>query len=196
MRIVRSTANLALWMIPGLAIGLVISAVVNQAYELLSRCFPDLFPIYDVIGESELYRLTSARVSVLALFIILTATVYLAKRYSNHTFEFIISKTDGLFTVREGLGIYAGEFLISDAIESLVISAVFFIPASFIPKQFFSTGSIVADILLPIHSLASLLGTPLGALAFFGLLAAAHLIVLIPSLTYYRAKWLTGFTEV
>ena len=195
MKILKSCGMLFLWLIPGLFIGLVVSVIVSQGYEVLSGYFPTVFPLYDVISESELHARQTARVSLAALFITLAISVYLSLRYSNQRFEYMIKMTDGEYAIPSGMRLYSSEFLIADLIGSLLIGTVISVPVYFIPKQFFATGTIPAELLLPIYSAVAERGPVLGAAIISFMLIFAHALVLYPALAYYRAKWLTGFAE-
>ncbi len=194
-RCVKKTVSLTLWMVLGLIASAFIGSLVGQIYNLLYKFFPDTFPLYNAVFDKEQYVAFTHAVAIITVSLTLILTVYIAGRYNNDRFEYIITKTDGLYRISDVFKTYICIFGISDASSSVFCGTVFTVSVYFIPTQFFSSGSHVAEFLLPTKTLTEALGavgSPIYASLF---LLFSHAITLPLVLKYYRAKWLTGFAE-
>lgn len=192
---VKKTCTLFLWMLLGLIISVLAYSLLSQIYGLLYKFMPDVFPLYNPVSGKEKYENFSFAMYLLSCIVSFVLTVYLSQRFNNDRFEFIITKTDGLYKIRDILKTYVCNFGLDDVISSLVNGIVFTVPIYFIPMQFFSSGTIIAEFTEPIYRVTERLGAA-GAALFASLaLLLSHVLTLVPVLKFYRAKWLTGFAE-
>ena len=195
MTVLKKCFYLFLFMLPGLFIGSVICVLVTQLHNSLARLFPSVFHLYNIVLESELHALQEARLNFIALFFTALAVVFITQRYNNERFEYIITRTDGIFYLKDSLPVYLKRFALSDVIASLVVGSAFTVPIHFIPMQFFAAGSDISTMLYPFKLLTQTVGPVFAPVILTVLLLAAHAAVTPLSLLYYRAKWLSGFAE-
>ena len=194
-RCIKKCASLAFWMTLGLIASAFIGSLVGQIYNLLYKNFPDAFPLYNAVFDKEQYVALTHAMAIITVSLTLILTAYIAGRYNNDRFEYIITKTDGFYKIRDILKTYVCIFGIGDVISSVICGTLFTLPIYFIPTQFFSSGSPIAEFLEPMKTLTEALGavgSPIYASLF---LIFSHAITLPLVLKYYRAKWLTGFSE-
>lgn len=195
MKYVKKTGLLLFWMMLGLILGLLINTFAVQVYELLFEHFPEAFPLYNPVfekAEYEAFILTVAYVSVSAMFLL---TVYICQRFNNDRFEYVITKTDGLYKIPEILKTYVSKFALSDFISSVITALFFTVPIYFIPRQFFTASSFAVDLLTPLRTIVEGSGIWFAAVYAIFAIIAAHAVTLPLVLKFYRAKWLTGFAE-
>ena len=195
MKYAKKTGLLLLWMLIGLLLGLFISTLTMQIYELLFEYFPDAFPLYNPVFEKKKYEtftLVMAYVSVCLMFVF---TVYICQRFNNDRFEYIISKTDGLYKISDVLKTYVSKFALSDVISSIITAAVFTVPIYFIPRGFFTASTFLVDLLTPFRTIVDGSGIWTCVICSAVAIIAAHAVTLPFILKFYRAKWLTGFAE-
>ncbi len=102
----------------GFIVFFIMNYAVSLVYGTLSDMFPAIFRTYNFITEpeeaealSERLKLTAGILSVLALGII-------ALKYDNARYEYIISRTDGFYTLKEGAPLYLSGYLYADIIAA------------------------------------------------------------------------------
>ncbi len=194
-RCVKKTASFALWMALGLIASAFIGSLVGQIYNLLYKFFPDTFPLYNAVFNKEQYVVFTHAMAIITVSLTLILTTYIAGRYNNDRFEYIITKTDGLYRITDILKTYVCIFGIGDVVSSVFCGTLFTLSVHFIPTQFFDSGSFIAEFLQPTKTLTEAFGA-LGSPIYVSLfLVFSHAVTLPLVLKYYRAKWLTGFAE-
>ena len=165
--------------------------------EFLSGVFPEFFKIYnpitsriDLIRQKETIALLSGISSVFVITLI-------AVKGDNLRYEFIISQTEGLYTIRDGFSIYRKNFLLSDIIPAV------FVPLSTVGLTLISVSEndpkflrILADYLDSIlavpYSFTDKLGFLPGVTALLLISLAARLPVAYLSLANWRGNWLSS----
>lgn len=182
-------------MLAGLLIGAALRSVVNQFYDLLHGIFPETFPFYNTVLEKNLQERLETRLNLISLALTLVLTVIISQRLNNDRYEYIISKTDGIYKIDAVLPTYVSNFALSDLISSIIVGAAYTVPVAFIPKQFFGDGSLVGELLYIMRVPTEAYGTVLGSILVVLILSASHFATLSITLRYYRAKWLSGFAE-
>ena len=191
----KKTGLLIFWMLLGLLIGVFIGTLISQIYEILYEHFPEAFPLYNPVFEKEEHERFTLTMAFISVSLTLVLTVYICQRFNNDGFEFIITKTDGLYKIHEILKTYVNKFALSDIISSVTTALVFTVPIYFIPRGFFTGGTFFVDLLLPLRTVVDGIGI-LGSV-FYATVAIilSHVLTLPFILKFYRAKWLTGFAE-
>jgi hypothetical protein len=193
--VIRKLGNLFIFTLFGTFLGTVVSVIVTQLYNSAARLFPKTFPLYNVVLESEKHAAQEQRLSFIALLFTVILVVYVTQRFNNERFEYLITKTDGLYYMKDAIPIYAKRFYISDIISSVIVGAAFSVPIYFIPMQFFAGGTAISTLLLPFKTLTNFLGVTVGSITLVLFFTVAHVITTPIALLYYRAKWLSGFAE-
>ena len=195
MTLIRKLGNLFIFTLFGTFVGTVVSVIVTQLYNSAARLFPNTFPLYNVVLESEKHTAQEERLSFIALLLTVILVVYVTQRFNNERFEYLITKTDGLYYMKDAIPIYTKRFYLSDIISSLIVGAVFSMPIHFIPMQFFAAGTAISTLLLPFKTLTNFLGVTFGSITLILFFIVAHIVTTPMALLYYRAKWLSGFAE-
>ena len=192
---IKNTAALFAWMLLGLVIGTLIHNLIHEIYLLLYKYMPEQFPLYSAVFDKEEYRKITNTIALISFSLSMISITYIAQRYNNDRFEFIITKTDGLYKIPTVLKIYVYNFGISDLVSSIVCGVFFTLPVCFIPSPFFSSGSVFAEFLNLSKMLSLALGAPGSVLFGVFMLIFSHAVTLVFILKHYRARWLTGFAE-
>jgi hypothetical protein len=183
-------------MLLGVALSPIVSYFVSNLYETLHLWLPDVFVKFNVVIEKELFLAHQSRMNVFSTLLTLFFTVYLSLRFNNERDEFIISVTDGLFSIKDAIPSYVKRFLVSDIAATVIISNLFAIPITFIPKQFLNTDGTIASFLSQYRLCMESFGE-VGMAIFYTLaLLILHVPALPLSLKSYRAKLLAGFASV
>lgn len=177
----------------GFVLMFVPSYLLPLLYDTLSRMAPDTFPDISPISQPDEYKVFSMWIMLISVFIVLLVLNYVALRLDNKRFEYVISLTDGLYTMPEGLLLYVKNFLISDVIAALIVPPIIIIPAYFIPMELLDKGL----------SIPFWLGCE--TMPYFDFITATLIAVVIsiisriciiyPTVKVWRAMWLTASVE-
>ena len=154
---------------------------------------PNIVPQYNQVLEKEEYEAFSKFMSMLASLLAVFSLSFTTGVFDNARYEDVITKTDGLFKMRDELVPYFKYSLPQDLIASAIPQA-FFIPLTIInySKKFLKY---FGGYLAPHIHLASFF-TPVGT--YFAIFSAAILgrIAAMPlCLSRSRALWLTSFVD-
>lgn len=196
MKYAKTMINLSLWMLIGSLIGIGTSTAVSELYRLLNELMPNAFPSYDVTSNATFFDTLYTSLWLISLTITLFITVYLSLRYDNFKFEKIITKTDGLYEIRDFLPTYINIFALTDIVSTVLCGVIFTIPFSFIPMQFIKHESFLAKLTEPYKLLSECFGIAFAPIVMTVLIALAYLAAIPLALKYYRAKWFSAFSEV
>ena len=180
------------WFLLGGAFILFFDLAVGLVYESLSIWNHDLFPTPSPISEVEAYRaLQSALTIVTVIFTVITSTSF-AKRFDNKRFEYLIVQTEGFYTVPERTVLYFKEFWLTDVIASSISPILLILPVYLVPEEYLAP-------FYPIFWCGARM------LPYFGIFEAliyvipisilSRFILIPPTLTAWRANWLTGSIE-
>ena len=110
------------------------SAIARYAYAYMNHLFPTAFPMFSPVSEKDGYEAYLKFIDITAVFIAVFLINYLAMRFDNSKFEYMISKTDGQYTVKDGMKLYVKEFYVSDIISALIFPTLLAIMPYFIPS--------------------------------------------------------------
>lgn len=196
MKYLRSSAQLFLWMLLGSLIGIGVSVVVSELYRFLNDLVPNLFPTYEIGTTDKFFDSLYTSLWFISLVIAVFITVYLSLRYDNKKFEFIITKTDGLYKIRNFLPTYVDVFAKADFCASVINGIIYSIPFIFIPMPFIKNESFLAKLAEPYKLMSECFGYVFAPIVMMIIIAACYLFAVPLALKYYRAKWFSAFSEV
>ena len=171
-------------------------AAVDSLYNALCEWFPGLFPEYNFITDREAAARHEVWADFIASVISIVITTVISEIYDNRRFEYVISKTDGFYTIKEGFKIYTGTYLAPDAIASLIIPLPLFLVT--LTGDFKAKNAFLAIILAvrnaietPVTSFTHALGAPLGILTIILFLFITKVISAVIGLGKWHATWLS-----
>ena len=175
------------------------TVVANYGYSYMNYLFPRVFPTFSPISEKAEYEKYLCLVSTVGMLISYVIINFFSIRFDNKKFELVVSKTDGQYTVLEGMRLYLSEFLISDVISFVILPLVLVIPSYAIPKIEQTTVPVV-NLLIAI--LDYLLWMSNAFKEYYSLTVAlpialvfaviARLTVIPGALKHWRGAWLSG----
>ena len=188
--------SLFAWMLVGIVLGVLIHELVGSIHEMLFKHFPNAIPLYNPVFERELYARQELIKGTVTLIIGIFLSVLLSLRFDNFRSEKIIEKTDGLFLIRHEYGAYTARFIIDDMFASASVASLISIPFRFIPEKFLDMSNIFAVILHPLYLVSSAIGGILLAPTVACIILLSHVAAAPLALGSWRARWITGFSEV
>ncbi len=171
-------------------------AAVDSMYNALCEWFPGLFPEYNFITDREAAAAHEAWADFIASIISIVITTVISEICDNRRFEYVISETDGFYTIKEGFKIYTGTYLLPDAIASLILPLPI-ISLSLI-RNFEVKNAFVAllnsariALLRPTFSFVAVFGFSVGLLLLPVFLFITKVISAVFGLRKWRATWLS-----
>lgn len=167
---------LARWIVPHLQLW------VNESFGIL--------PVYNEITSPEEFAHQDAARTAVEAFLSLLVAEWFVSRIDNKRYEYVIEKTDGLYTMREGLLLYAREFMIFDLIFVSAVCAASVVCCRFIPEIAFEYGAWYPLCLG--YEMYTRHGAVAGALLLSAMAVLSRLISVFFSVRRYRALWLSG----
>ena len=99
----------------------VFNFLLSSANAFLSEAFPAIFKVYNPITSREELIRQNGNIALLSAILSVLALTVIAVRHDNLRYEFLISKTDGLYSIREGFALYASNFLRADIISAIAV---------------------------------------------------------------------------
>lgn len=174
------------------------TTLARYLYEYMNHLVPSVFPLFSPVSEKEGYDAYLKLIDVVGIFAAVFLINLFAMSFDNKKFELMVSRTDGQYTVREGLVIYVREFLRSDAISAVLFPAALTLAPYLIPK-IPKTEKPIINLLIDLLERFFWLGNT--AKEYFGLFMGLMIValfsvisraLLIPHiLKRWRAAWLS-----
>ena len=146
-------------------------ALSGVLYPALKEWFPSVFLSYNPITEPEQYEIAASVLYLLVAALSLFMIAYFQIRFDNSRMEYMISKTEGMYTFREGISLYYPRYLVSDAVASAVAPLPLFIAEPFIPQYWPET--IPTFVIKPVEYIFSFITPCIDILGFI----AAYLFI-------------------
>ena len=182
----------AAWLLSGAALHIpsfFISGVIHPA---LCEWFPALFVEYSPVSRPEQYAVMSATLSIinstLAIFII----SYFCVRLDNERMEYMISRTEGLYTFRDGAALYFPRYWKADLAVALTAPLPLVALNLFIPERLPAPlDSLVGDLLSFTRGYTDILGTVGAVFVMCLTLLVCRLVSGALSIRTWQAAWLS-----
>ena len=171
--------------------------LLRHVNEFLAGVFPALFKIYNPIFSHDELEHQNEIIAVTSAFLSIFVATYISVRQDNLRYEHIISKTEGLYRIREGIKIYYAKFLGADIFSAITVP-IFSLGLTFItipndaPRALLIFKKYLEYFIAVPSAFVDKFGFVLGAL----LLLCASLILRFSasylSLFRWRASWLSN----
>jgi hypothetical protein len=169
------------------------TALLDIVYSALLEIMPKLVPSYDRVLEKEEYQAFARTMSAIAALLAAFFASFFTGIYDNARYEDVITKTDGLYKVKDELPSYFRRTLPSDLIAVSIAPSVF-VPLT-VPVYSKTALEYFGPLIAPHLSLAAVF-SPLGTyFMIFSVTLAARLLAMPKALDRYRSLWLTSFVD-
>ena len=169
------------------------SALTDIAYRMLVEIAPNLMPQYDRVLEKEQYEAFRRVMNAISALIAVFSISFLTGIYDNSRYEDVISRTDGLFKIRDEFSGYFKKYLPTDIIAA-ALPQIFFIPLT-LPSYSKMFLDYLGGFLAPHLYLTELFSPILTYVAIFAAAIVGRLIAMPVALSRFRAMWLTSFVD-
>ncbi len=108
--------------------------LIDGVHQLLSDILPSVFYAFNQVTEKDAYEAQQLIIRLIAGALTLLLINLISVVYDNFKNEYIIGKTDGFYTIAEGLRLYASRFTASDFAATVSVPLIFALP-SLIPRN-------------------------------------------------------------
>ena len=93
-------------------------------YDLLCEWFPSVFTSFGPIYDKNEYMEKQNALGLIGALLSLYTVTHLTTVYDNGRFEYMISRTDGFYTLGEGFSIYVKRYAAPDIISAVTVPAL------------------------------------------------------------------------
>ena len=186
--------GLGIWCVSFAAFGLIDFAVKSLIYPALVEWFPRIVPEYNFVNEREDYDRLYATMSVISALILICISSHVTMRMDNERMEYMITETEGLYTLSDGAKIYYSRYLWIDVYAALLIPLPLMVFDAFLPIfSFLPEGalSLIQIPLEPTRALVDNLGAVFAYLVMAVTFCVARLLSGLRCIDFWRALWLS-----
>ena len=163
-------------------------------FSFLCEELPDVFKSESFISNPEGYERQNRIITLITSFIALLGLSYLSLLLDNKRMEFIAKKTEGRYTLCEGMSLYIDSFIFSDVISAILPPLIIAIPVYFVPERWLDYG-----LRFPMYTsleMCNAFGFWEGVILLSAVSICARLLAAPIALLRWRAAWLSGTAEV
>ena len=201
MKYVRSCfLGLGVWVI-SFPLFIAIAFLVNSLiYPALLEWFPRVVPQYNFVNERENYEQFFAFLGMISGIATVFVSSYITIRLDNKRMEYMITKTDGMYTIREGAEVYFSEYFRADLIIALIIPLpLLFLDAFLLPQlSFLPDGvfSIIETLFSPTRAFTDFLGMIPSYLVMSVMMLSSRCLCALRAIDVWRVLWLSDIQYV
>ena len=187
--------SLFVWCFSAVIFFVVAFAVENLLYPALISEFPGFLPDYSFVNEREKYEQLHRILKMISAVIAAIFISYLSVRYDNERFEYMITKTEGMYTLRDGIALWYPRYVRSDLLVAVIIPLLAVILESrVIPLLTFLPESAKDLLYLPLSlssAFVALFGEVWSIVILFLVIYASRLLAGLRALDRFRVVWLS-----
>jgi len=193
MRYVKNVYYAALgWLVMPLVAGVCSFFVTSVIFPALCQWFPHVFINYSPVLEPDKYEILSAALRIISATAAIVIYSYALVRFDNERMEYIIRKTEGMYTPGEGAVLYYPRYFYQDLAVALIIPAPLSVASFFVPEHITDYIDPVFDYLFYFGRMfTDSVGIILGILLMSSAILLTRLIAGLKSLRAWQGIWLS-----
>jgi hypothetical protein len=191
----RSAARYFIFFALGFLVFYVLNALCTTVYYHIAKMI-DPLPYYNAVTEREAYEGQMRAIALAAGILTVPILTLICVVYDNERYEYIISKTDGFYRIKDGARIYRQEYAIADTIASftapLPIALLSLIPFPAEPGRRIAQAEKLLDSFLSlVNAFSDSLGLAFGIILILLISLAARIPAAYLGLRRWRGLWLS-----
>ncbi len=196
MRYIKSFSfGLLLWLV-SFPVFMFVGFLINSVfYPAFAEWFPALVPRYNFVLEREEYDALYGTLELFTGVLTVGLISYISVRYDNERMEYMIRKTDGMYSIREGCNIYYPRYFLNDiALSCTVPLPLFLIDALLLPTLTFlpeGVNSLLSFVFLPSRAFSAGFGVIGGCMLTAFFFFVFRILSGVRAIDVYRALWLS-----
>ncbi len=187
--------SLFVWCFSFVLFSAVCFVIINLIYPALLSEFPGLLPDYNFVNEREKYEQLRRILEAISAAVAAAILSYVSVRYDNERFEYMITETEGMYTMKAGISIYYSRYLLSDVVVSVIIPIlVVAFESGVIPLMDFLPESVIEVLYLPFSlssAFISLVGDIWAVILLTVLIFITRLLAGFRAIDRFRVVWLS-----
>lgn len=192
--------GILMWCLAFVILGAVSFVINSLLYPAFLQWFPRLVPEYNFVNEREDYERFYLALSVIAVAVSIFILSYASVRLDNERMEYMITKTEGKYTLGEGVSIYFTRYFYPDVLAAAVIPLplllidIFALPfLGFLPEGLLSLINMPFE---PTRIVCEAFGIVFGYLFMAVLFFLSRLLAGLRALDIWRVLWLSDIQYV
>lgn len=189
-----------IWVVSFILFSFIHFAVSSLIYPWLLDAFPKIIPQYNFVNEREDYERFYRLLALISAIINAFVTSHISLRLDNGRMEFMITKTEGLYTIKEGAKLYYSTYFTADVFAGVMIPLPFILVIELlIPKlSFLPDGvlSLIAMPLAPTMAFVDALGGLFGYLVMVLVIFVSRILSGLRCVDLWRGIWLSDIEYV
>ena len=180
----------------GFAVVGLTESIGRLLYAELNLISEDAFPIFSRVTEKEEFMKQESYFGLFSSFISVFIINGVAICFDNERMEHLIGKTDGLYTLREGLGLYFENYLSCDVIIGLtVLLPALALSAIDLPQKLNVFQTYLDALCIIPYGFTRALGFSRGAVIMLSASVASRFIAAYLGIRRWRALWLSDIVD-
>ena len=116
---IRALIRLFLWLLISFLLFFIAVSFMRVIYSELHMRFGDRFPTYSPVTDKEKYTEFENNLALCASGAVFFILSLISTVFDNERYEYMIKITDGLYTIKNGVPIYAKRYTAADTLASL-----------------------------------------------------------------------------
>ncbi len=169
--------------------------VRSLIFPALVEWFPRTFSIPNFVNDREGYEALYALLGLISGMIFVLFVSYISVRFDNERMEFMVAKTEGMYTYSEGLALYYPRYISADILASVLIPLPLLLVDKFILPMLdfipYDVMQLINDIFLSTRAFTDFGGAVFGYIILAFSLFFARMICGLWSVNAFRALWLS-----
>ena len=169
---------------------LLVGYIVDGVFALLCEELPRVFVSHSFVSAPAEYAAQVRTLTAVKLSLTYLAVAYVSLLADNKRGEYVISLTDGRYTIPRGMLLYYPAFFTVDVISAAIPPVLLTLPAVLLPERVMNYG--IGFVLRPVIDATEAFGAVGGALVLAIISIAARLVTVPAALKRWRVSWLSG----
>lgn len=123
------------WLLTGTVIHIPTFFISGVLHPALCEWFPEVFTDYSPVTQPDEYAVYSAVMSIVLSTVTVFIISYLCVRLDNERMEYVISRTEGLYTLREGMALYYPRYVGADLAVAVTCPIPLAVISLYLPEK-------------------------------------------------------------
>ena len=181
-----------LWLLMPLAVNIPQFLIRGTLFPALCEWFPEVFEYYSPVTQSAEYAALTATLDIIIASLAVFLFSYITVRYDNERMEYMIRRTDGLYSFAEGARLYFPRYIKSDIAVAVAVPTPFVVASALVPEHIHELADPIFDYLFSFGRMyTDHLGYILGGLILSLAILLTRLLSAMKSIKAWQGLWLS-----
>ncbi len=181
-----------MWLLMPMLVNLPRFVINGTLFPALCEWFPEVFTNYSPITQPDEYFILTATLDITVATLAVLVFSYIAVRYDNERMEYMISRTEGMYSLKEGCALYYPRYIYADLAVSIIVPIPLLVASAFVPAHIHDLVDPIFDYLFAFGRIyTELFGYVLGGIVMSVSIFATRLLSGLKSLGAWQGIWLS-----